>query len=74
LELKKDMDEIVNTCFENDIHFQNQRDNGFKLALNQNDKSPGFMATFLDFQFVKGAIKKMLCKSHRYERKDRERN
>jgi hypothetical protein len=48
------MDDIVSTCFENDIGFQNQRDNGFKHALNQNDKSPGFLATFLDFQFVKG--------------------
>jgi hypothetical protein len=53
LDLKRYMDEVVSSCFENDIHFQNQRDNGFKHSLNQNEKSPGFMATYLDFQFVK---------------------
>lgn len=54
LDLKLYMDRIVVDCFENDINFQNQRDNGFKQVLNQFDKTPGFLATYLDFQFVKG--------------------
>jgi hypothetical protein len=54
LELKSYMDEITVGCFTNDIYFQNQRDNGLKHALNQNEKCPGFFATFLDFQYVKG--------------------
>eukprot|EP00330_Aristerostoma_sp_ATCC50986_P005907 CAMPEP_0114580020 /NCGR_PEP_ID=MMETSP0125-20121206/4353_1 /TAXON_ID=485358 ORGANISM="Aristerostoma sp., Strain ATCC 50986" /NCGR_SAMPLE_ID=MMETSP0125 /ASSEMBLY_ACC=CAM_ASM_000245 /LENGTH=208 /DNA_ID=CAMNT_0001771259 /DNA_START=590 /DNA_END=1216 /DNA_ORIENTATION=- len=49
LELKSYMDEVVSTCFDNDINFQNQRDNGFKQSLNHFEKSPGFLATYLDF-------------------------
>lgn len=49
------MDEIVEKCFFNDIQFQTQRDNGFKQALIHNEKSYGFFATYIDFQFVKGS-------------------
>ena len=48
------MDDVVVNCFNGDIHFHNQRDNGFKLALNQFEKTAGFLATYIDFQFIKG--------------------
>jgi len=53
LDLKKYTDEIVANCFTGDIQFQNQRDNGFKLAMNQFEKTAGYLATFVDFQFIK---------------------
>lgn len=54
LDLKKYMDDVVINCFSGDIQFHNQRDNGFKLALNQYEKTAGYLATFVDFQFIKG--------------------
>ena len=68
------MDEVVVSCYNGDIQFHNQRDNGFKLAMNQFEKTAGYLATFVDFQFIKGKYiyqTDNILMLSRYERKNR---
>lgn len=53
-ELKSEADSLVNKQFQNHLSFQRKRDLVFQIILNKFDKSPGFLASYLDFEFKKG--------------------
>lgn len=54
IDLKSRVDELVHNEFNAHILFQRKRDAKFSAILNKFDKSPQFLAVYLDFEFKKG--------------------
>jgi hypothetical protein len=54
LELKKEMDEIVMTCFNNDPKFNQNRDKAFLNFMNKFSETPQYMAEYCDHLFKSG--------------------
>jgi len=57
IELKKESDNFVQKEFQSNLSFQRKRDMVFQIILNKFDKSPGFLASYLDYEFKKGSFK-----------------
>lgn len=53
LELKKEMDEIVVECFNNDPKFNQNRDKSFLNFMNKFDQTPNYIAEYCDNLFKK---------------------
>lgn len=61
LELKKEMDEIVLECFDNDPKFNQNRDRAFLNFMNKFSETPQYMAEYCDHLFrigIKGMSEK----------------
>jgi hypothetical protein len=56
VELKKKNDDIVTNQFKMHLSFQRRRDISFQVLLNKFEKSPGFLASYLDYELKKGNI------------------
>jgi cullin 3 len=54
LELKKEMDEIVVQCFNNDPKFNQTRDKSFLNFMNKFSETPQYMAEYCDYLFKAG--------------------
>lgn len=54
LELKREFDDMVATCFENDSSFQKARNKGMEAVLNKDTRCAKYLALFCDFQLKKG--------------------
>lgn len=54
LNLKAEMDEMVEKSFQNDIRFQKCRDTSFQTFMNKCNYSPHFIASYCDNEFRKG--------------------
>mmetsp|Transcript_9325 Transcript_9325/g.23197 ORF Transcript_9325/g.23197 Transcript_9325/m.23197 type:complete len:791 (-) Transcript_9325:254-2626(-) len=54
LELKKELDEMVSRCFENDSSFQKARNRGFQNVLNKDTRCAKYLALYADLQLKKG--------------------
>ena len=48
------MDQLIQISFKNDMKFQKARDSSFQAFMNECDKSPHYMAFYVDHQFKKG--------------------
>jgi len=53
-ELKIEADSFVQKQFQAHLSFQRKRDLIFQIILNKFDKSPGYLASYLDFELKKG--------------------
>eukprot|EP00931_Biecheleriopsis_adriatica_P074977 TRINITY_DN48942_c0_g1_i1.p1 TRINITY_DN48942_c0_g1~~TRINITY_DN48942_c0_g1_i1.p1 ORF type:complete len:757 (+),score=200.80 TRINITY_DN48942_c0_g1_i1:70-2340(+) len=54
LELKKEIDDMVAVCFDNDASFQKGRNKGLEGVLNKDTRSAKYLAAFCDNQLKKG--------------------
>lgn len=54
LELKREMDEMVEKSFQNDIRFQKNRDASFQNFMNQCQFTPHYIASYCDNELKKG--------------------
>jgi len=54
IEMKIESDSFVQKQFQSNLSFQRKRDMVFQIILNKFDKSPGFLASYLDYEFKKG--------------------
>jgi cullin 3 len=54
LDLKKEMDEMVERSFLNDIRFQKNRDVSFQNFMNKCQFTPQYIAAYCDTEFKKG--------------------
>lgn len=54
LELKKEVDDMVGLCFENDTGFQKGRNKGLEAVLNKDTRCAKYLALFSDLQLKKG--------------------
>ena len=54
LELKSEMDKMVESSFSNDIRFQKNRDNSFHNFMNQCQFTPHYIASYCDNELKKG--------------------
>jgi len=54
LELKREFDDMVATCFENDSSFQKARNKGMEAVLNKDTRCAKYLALFCDYQLKKG--------------------
>lgn len=54
LDLKQEMDEMVQFSFANDIKFQKSRDNSFQNFMNGYQNTPQYIANYTDDQLRKG--------------------
>lgn len=54
LELKQEMDEMVDKSFQNDIKFQKNRDVSFQNFMNQCQYTPHYIASYCDHEMKKG--------------------
>ena len=54
LELKREMDEIVVACFNNDPKFNQTRDKSFLNFMNKFSETPQYMAEYCDYLFKSG--------------------
>ena len=54
LELKREMDEIVFDCFNNDPKFNQTRDKSFLNFMNKFSETPQYMAEYCDYLFKSG--------------------
>jgi cullin 3 len=54
LELKSEMDKMVESSFSNDIRFQKNRDNSFQNFMNQCQFTPHYIASYCDNELKKG--------------------
>lgn len=54
LELKSEMDNMVEKSFQNDIRFQKNRDNSFQNFMNQCQYTPHYIASYCDNELRKG--------------------
>ncbi|CAE7730671.1 culC, partial [Symbiodinium pilosum] len=54
LELKKEVDEMVASCFEGDTGFQKGRNRGLEAVLNKDTRCAKYLALFCDLQLKKG--------------------
>ena len=48
LEFKSEMDQLIQISFKNDMKFQKARDSSFQAFMNECDKSPHYMAFYVD--------------------------
>ena len=53
-ELRTQANDLVQKQFQSHLSFQRKRDLVFQIILNKFDKSPGFLASYLDYEFKKG--------------------
>ncbi|CAE7529703.1 CUL3A [Symbiodinium natans] len=54
LELKKEVDDMVASCFESDTGFQKGRNRGLEAVLNKDTRCAKYLALFCDLQLKKG--------------------
>jgi len=54
LELKKEIDDMISNAFQNDMRFQKARDVAFQNFMNEFDKTPQYIAFYMNNEFVKG--------------------
>eukprot|EP00929_Paragymnodinium_shiwhaense_P058504 TRINITY_DN29292_c0_g1_i1.p1 TRINITY_DN29292_c0_g1~~TRINITY_DN29292_c0_g1_i1.p1 ORF type:complete len:776 (-),score=228.29 TRINITY_DN29292_c0_g1_i1:78-2297(-) len=54
LALKKEVDDMVATCFENDSNFQKARNKGLEHVLNKDTRCAKYLAVYSDAQLKKG--------------------
>ncbi|CAE8594776.1 unnamed protein product, partial [Polarella glacialis] len=54
LELKKEIDEMVTSCFDSDTGFQKSRNKGLETVLNKDTRCAKYLALFSDIQLKKG--------------------
>lgn len=73
LEFKKKIDDLVSIQFQNHLSFQRRRDISLQQILNKFEKSPGYLASYIDYELKKGKIISNFLKN-RDERKFRRRN
>ena len=54
LELKAEMDNIIERAFNNDMRFQKARDIAFQNFMNEFDRTPQFIAFYMDNELKRG--------------------
>lgn len=54
LDLKQEMDEMLEKSFQNDLKFQKNRDMSFQHFMNQKAETPHFIASYCDNELRKG--------------------
>lgn len=54
LELKRELDEMLASCFDNDSEFQKSRNKGLENILNKDTRCAKYLAVFCDAQLKKG--------------------
>ncbi|CAE7677884.1 CUL3A, partial [Symbiodinium sp. CCMP2456] len=54
LELKKEVDDMVVSCFDSDTEFQKGRNRGLEAVLNKDTRCAKYLALFCDMQLKKG--------------------
>ena len=52
--LKNEVDDIISKAFTNDMKFQKARDLSFQEFMNEFERTPHFIAFYMDHQFKKG--------------------
>lgn len=54
LNFKNEIDNMIDVCFINDMKFQKARDQSFQTFMNNQSKTPHYMAIYIDNEFKKG--------------------
>lgn len=54
LELKAEMDSLVEKSFKDDLKFQKGRDKGFQNFMNEFGQTPAFIANYADVELKRG--------------------